>query len=79
MQVVLELRKARLCTGCDSIAIVAADKEQPLVTSMSADTMHLPAAAVLDIANTCSGPDGCSVGVLIRCIAKGGLLVSMHI
>lgn len=56
--------------------MVAAAKEQPLVSSLSADTMHLPAAAVMDIAKVCSGPDGCSVGVLIQYIAKGGLMVS---
>ena len=57
------------------VLIVAADKEQPLVTSMSADTMHLEAAAVVDIVNMCSGPEGCSVAALLQCIQKGGLQV----
>ena len=57
------------------LLIVTADKEQPLVTSMSADTMHLEATAVVDIVNMCSGPEGCSVAVLLQCIRKGGLQV----
>ncbi|DBB02952.1 TPA: hypothetical protein ACH3X1_013548 [Trebouxia sp. C0004] len=46
---------------------------QPPVTSMSADTMHLQQEAVLDIASMCSGPEGCSLSVVLQCIGKNGL------
>lgn len=49
----------------------------PLVTSKSADTMHLQQEAVLDIASMCSGPEGCSLSVVLQCIAKGGLQVTV--
>ena len=54
-----------------------AEGGQPLVTSKSADTMHLQQQAVLDIASMCSGPEGCSLSVVLQCIAKGGLQVTV--
>ncbi|KAA6425220.1 MAG: dual specificity catalytic domain containing, partial [Trebouxia sp. A1-2] len=51
----------------------------PLVTSKSADTMHLQQEAVLDIASMCSGPEGCSLSVVLQCIAKGGLQAILKI
>ena len=37
--------------------------------------MLLQEASVLDIVKLCSGPEGCSVSVLLQCIAKDGLEV----
>lgn len=54
-----------------------AEGGQPLVTSMSADTMHLQQEAVLDIARMCSGPEGCSLSIVLQCITKGGLQVTV--
>ena len=54
-----------------------AEGGQPLVTFMSADTMYLQQEAVLDIASMCSGPEGCSLSVVLQCIAKGGLQVTV--
>ena len=72
----LKLQQTGFHAVCMTVSkIVNADKEQPLVTSMSADTMHLEAAAVVDIVNMCSGPQGCSVAALLQCIRKGGLQV----
>ena len=55
--------------------ICAADKQRPLVTSISADAMLVQEETVVDIVSMCSGPDGCSVAVLLQSIAKGGLKV----
>ena len=41
--------------------------------------MHLEAAAIVDIVNMCSGPEGCSVAVLLHCIQKGGLQVQSNV
>ena len=57
----------------------AAVKEQPLVTSTSADTMHLQAADIVNLVNMCSGPEGCSVAQLLHCIRKGGLQVQITV
>ncbi len=53
----------------------SAEGGQPLVMSMSADAMYLQQEAVLDIASMCSGPEGCSLSVVLQCIVKGGLQV----
>lgn len=55
----------------------SAEGGQPLVMSMSADAMYLQQEAVLDIASMCSGPEGCSLSVVMQCIAKGGLQVTV--
>jgi len=55
----------------------SAEAGQPIVASMSADAMYLQQEAVLDIASMCSGPEGCSLSVVLQCIAKGGLQVTV--
>lgn len=64
--------------GRTKICCVASGGDQPLVTSFSADVMHLQQGTLLDIVKMCSGPEGCSVAVVLQCIAKGGLHVMLH-
>ena len=62
-----------------SACFAPADGSQPLVTSMSADAMHLQQEDAMDIVKICSGPQGCSAGVILQCIAKGGLQVMLRV
>lgn len=64
--------------GTTKICCIASGGDQLLVTSLSGDVMHLQQGTLLDIVKMCSGPEGCSVAVVLQCIAKGGLQVMLH-